>query len=90
LHYSSRREAVKVLMLADVLGALSGLRFVAPDLEPAVIVATALAMHVTYGVVCRVFAAQRGRAGTRWGVAGVIGGILTLTVLLVLMERGDG
>jgi hypothetical protein len=87
LHYSSPREAVKVVTLAYVLGTVSGLRFVAPDLEPSVTVATALAMHVTYAVICRVFAAQHGRSGTRWGAAGLIGGVVTLAALLGVIGR---
>jgi hypothetical protein len=87
LHYSSPREAVKVVIFASVLGTLSGLRFVAPELSPPMMVATSIAMHVTYAVICRVFAAQCGRSGTRWGVAGLVGGIPTLAVLLVLIGR---
>lgn len=76
-----------MVTLACVLGTLSGLRFVAPDLEPSVTVATALAMHVTYAVICRVFAAQHGRNGTRWGAAGLVGGVLTLVALLGVIGR---
>jgi hypothetical protein len=87
LHYSSPREAVKVVTLASILGTLSGLRFVAPELEPPVMVATSIAMHIVYGVICRVFAAQVGRNGLRWGVAGLLGGILPLAALVLLIDR---
>jgi hypothetical protein len=86
LHYSSSREAVKVDALALVMGTLSGLRFVAPSLEPSVLVVTALAMHVTYAVICRIFAAQYGRSPNRWMVAGLLGGALATLALLVVNE----
>jgi len=87
LHYSSAREAVKVDGLALILGTLSGLRFVAPALEPAVTVVTALAMHVTYAVICRIFAVQNGRGARAWTIAGLAGGAISTVVLLVLNER---
>ena len=76
-----------MVTFATVLGTLSGLHFAAPELAPQVTIATSLAMHVTYGVICRVFAAQCGRSGLRWGVAGLVGGIPPLAVLLVLIGR---
>ncbi len=76
-----------MLTLAALLGALSGLHFVAPELDPATTIVTGMAMQVTHALICRFFAAQRGRSGLRWGVAGLLGGILTTTVLLVAMER---
>ncbi|HZR79715.1 MAG TPA: hypothetical protein VFD92_01365 [Candidatus Binatia bacterium] len=79
-----------MVTLAGVLGTLSGLRFVAPELEPAVTIATALAMHVTYAVICRAFAATRGWNSVAWGVAGLVGGIPTVAALVVLIARqGD-
>lgn len=76
--------------LAAVLGTLSGLRFVAPQLAPEAMIATSLAMQVTHAVILRFFAAQRGRSGLGWGLAGLLGGIVTLVVLLVLVEREEG
>lgn len=89
LHYSSPREAVKMLILASALGTLSGLRFVAPELEstPAVMITTAIAVQITHAIICRFFAAQRGRNGFAWGLAGLLGGVLTVTALLVVIER---
>lgn len=72
--------------LALVMGTLSGLRFVAPSLEPSVTVATALAMHVTYGVICRIVARQSGRNATRWAIAGLAGGAVTTIALLIANE----
>jgi hypothetical protein len=79
-----------MVTFAAVLGTLSGLRFVAPELEPPVTIATAAAMHLTYAVVCRVFAEQCGRNGTRWGLAGLVGGVPALAALILLISRQDG
>ena len=46
MDYSSPREAVKVSGLAWILGTLSGLRFVAPDLPAEVTIVTAIAVIV--------------------------------------------
>lgn len=76
-----------MVTFACILGTLSGLRFVAPELDAPVTIATSVAMHVTYAGICRFFAAQQGRSGTAWGVAGLFGGTVTLVALLVLIGR---
>ncbi|MBM4245990.1 MAG: hypothetical protein FJ148_19685 [Deltaproteobacteria bacterium] len=86
MHYSSTGEAVKVNALAWILGTLSGLRFVAPDLPADVTVVTAIAMHITHAVICRYFASQSGRDGTRWALYAMLGGLVTTAALLVLKE----
>jgi len=73
--------------LALVIGTLSGLRFVAPGLEPSVVIVTSLAMHVTYAVICRIFAAQYGRSARAWMIAGLAGGAIATVALLVVNER---
>jgi hypothetical protein len=87
LHYSSPGEAVKVSGLAWLLGTLSGLRFVAPHLPADVTIVTAIAMHVTHAVICRILAIQNGRSGDRWTIAGLAGGVLATAVLLIANER---
>ncbi len=73
--------------MASVLGTVSGLRFVSPDLPPDVTVVTAIAMHITYAIICRIFAAQRSRAPFPWLVAGFVTGVLAVAALLVLGDR---
>jgi len=73
--------------VANVLGTVSGLRFVAPNLEPNVMAVTAVAMHITYAILCRIFAAQRGRAPLAWLIAGFVTGIAAVMALLVLGDR---
>lgn len=87
MNYSSRREAVKVTLLATLLGATSGLWLVAPGLEAGVVVATSLAMLVTDAIVCRLFAAQFGLDGRRWGLAGLVLGVIAIAALVVVVER---
>ncbi|MBY0277702.1 hypothetical protein K2Z84_20395 [Candidatus Binatia bacterium] len=72
--------------LAWLLGTLSGLRFVAPELPADVTIVTAIAMHVTHAVICRYLAAQSGRDGTRWALYALAGGVVTTSVLLIVKE----
>jgi hypothetical protein len=73
--------------LAIVLGTLSGLRFVAPELATSVMIVTALGIQITHAIICRIFAVQRGRPGTPWFFAGLAVGVLAVLALLVLDER---
>lgn len=87
LHYSLPNEAVKLEELANVLGLVSGLRVVSPHLPADVTVATAIAMHITYAIVCRILAAQRDRWPGAWLFAGFVTGVLSVVALLVLGDR---
>jgi hypothetical protein len=86
VQYSSAGQVVKVAGLAIFLGTVSGVRFVAPDLEPHVMAATSVGMLITYAVICRVFAIQTGRAPNRWTIAGLLGGFFATAVLLIASE----
>lgn len=79
---------VKVSAVTNLLGWLSGLLLVAPQLrdEPTVLAATAIAMQITYGITLHFFAAMTGRDRRLWGLAGLFGGIPAVAVLLLLME----
>ncbi len=72
--------------MAMILGVVSGLHFVAPDLKPDVTIATAVAMQITYAIVCRIFAAQRSRPPGPWLIAGFFGGIVVFVALLIAGE----
>lgn len=87
MQYSSAGRTVKLATLVLLLGTVSGLRFVAPQLEPVVMAATSGGMLITYAVICRVFAAQSGRPPNPWTIAGLLGGIFAVAALLVLLER---
>ena len=72
--------------LSSVLGIASGLRFIAPELEPHIMAATSVGMLVTYAVICRVFAIQAGRGRNSWTIAGLLGGLFATAALLVVTE----
>ena len=76
-------------LIAMLLGSLSGLWFVAPELEPSAEIATSIAMLITYAIICRVVASQQGRDANRWGLAGLLGGVVTTAVLLALTPRTE-
>jgi hypothetical protein len=73
--------------LAHLSGLLSGLAFVAPRLDPTVMLVTSVAVQITHAIVCRVFAGQAGRNGPRWAVAGLVAGVYAVAILLYLTER---
>ena len=86
-HYSLTNETVKMEILANILGTISGLRFVTAALSPAEVITTAIAMQITYAIIARVLAAQSGRAPFRWLVAGFAGGVIAILALLILDDR---
>ncbi len=67
-----------------ILGYWTGLIWVAPELEGATLVRTALLVHVCDAVVCRILAANSGRPPGTWTVLGFVGGLWALIALLVL------
>ena len=73
--------------LAWLLGTLSGLRFVAPELPASTTIVTATAMQITHAVICRILAIQNGRNGDRWTIAGLAGGVIATAVLLIANAR---
>lgn len=77
-------------LLVALLGVTSGLRFVAPGLEPEVVAATAAPMLVTCAIVCRLFAARFGFDARSWGIAGLVAGVFAVAALVVVVERRPG
>ncbi len=73
--------------LGLALGALSGLAFVAPELELPARISTSLAMLLTYGIICRIFAKQAGRSAAAWLAAGLLGGVFATALLLFLLGQ---
>jgi hypothetical protein len=74
---------------ATVLAYLSGLGFVAPGLPLSALVGTALAMHVCYAILCRLFAYNNGYPRNLWTALGLIAGLWAVAVL-ILLPRRDG
>lgn len=71
-------------LLAAWIGLVTGLSLVGPPMDPTTQIVTGLGMLVCYGVACRFFAAQAGRAPRPWAIAGLAVGVLAVAVLLVL------
>jgi hypothetical protein len=65
----------------------SGLAFVAPGLAPGTVVGTALVLHVCDAVLCRLLARNGGRPSNRWTLIGFVGGIVAVSILLLLPRR---
>ena len=75
------------MTLAVALGYLTGLAFVAPQLELRALVGTALALHTCDAIMCRLVAHNNGYAKNVWTFLGFIAGLWAVAVLIVLPRR---
>ncbi len=80
---------VKVDGLARIIGAVSGLTLVAPELDAASTIATGLGILLTCAIVTRILAVQRGRSAGLWFAGGLLTGFVAVTLLLIL-DRDQG
>ncbi|TMA52955.1 MAG: hypothetical protein E6J71_16320 [Deltaproteobacteria bacterium] len=78
------------MTLATAIGYLSGLRFVAPDLDTPTLLGTALALNICQAIVCRLFAHNNGYPKNLWTLLGFIAGLWAVAVLILLPHRPDG
>ena len=76
------------MKLAPLLGFLSGLHFVASNLDPATVSGTALVVLVCDGIMCRLIAHNNGYPKNLWSVLGFMGGLWAVAVLILLPRRG--
>jgi hypothetical protein len=72
---------------SHALAYLSGLAFVAPDLETPALLGTALALHVCDAILCRLFALNNGYPKNLWTLLGFIAGLWAVAVLILLPRR---
>lgn len=77
------------MTLAAMVGFLSGLAFVAPDLDLRTLLGTALVLHCCHAVMCRLFAYNNGYPRNVWTVLGLVAGVWAVA-LLVCLPRRDG
>ena len=70
-----------------VLGYLTGLRLLAPELDPATLVRTAVVVHTCDAVLCRLFAHNNGYPKNLWTALGFVFGIWAVAVLVLLPKR---
>jgi len=70
-----------------LLGYLSGLAFVAPDLDLATLAGTTLVLHTCDAIMCRLFAHNNGHPKNLWTLLGFTGGLWAVAVLILLPRR---
>jgi len=77
------------MTLRTALGYLTGLRFVAPDLDLPTLIGTALTLHVCHAIMCRLFAHNNGYPKNLWTVFGFVAGLWAVAVLILLPRRSE-
>ncbi len=70
-----------------ILGYLSGLYFIKPDLDAAALLRTTAVVHLLDAVLCALIAGQSGRNKKIWAAAGLLLGIWGLATLFVLPSK---
>ena len=70
-----------------ILGYFTGLRVLSPDMDPAMLVRTAVLVHVLDSIMCRLFAHNNGYPKNLWTVLGFVFGIWAIAVLILLPRR---
>ena len=75
------------MTVATALSYLTGLHFVAPDLELPALLGTALALHTCDAIMCRLFAHNNGYPKNLWTALGLVAGLWAIAVLIVLPRR---
>ena len=71
-----------------VLGYVTGLRIISPDISAATLLRTTIIVHIVDAVLCRLFAHNNGYSKNLWTTLGLIFGIWAVAVLLLLPKRG--
>ena len=74
----------------QVVGYLTGLYLVRPEMEPATLLRTVSLVHVLDAVLCRVVAGHSGRRKIPWTIAGLVFGVWALGILFLLPAKGRG
>jgi hypothetical protein len=72
-----------------LLGYLTGLLVVRPDMEPNSLLPTAAFVHMVDAILCAVIANHSHRNVVGWTLGGLIGGIWALGVLFLLPARAS-
>lgn len=73
--------------LVTVVGYLTALYWVRPDMDPAHLIPTTLLLHGVNALFCRLVAAQNGRAKMLWTLAGLFMGIWAVAAIFLLPAR---
>jgi hypothetical protein len=70
-----------------LLGYATGLRLVAPDMDPVTLIRTLIVIHLCNAVMCRLLAHNNGYSKPFWTVAGFVFGIWAVATLILLPRR---
>jgi hypothetical protein len=70
-----------------VLGYLTGLRWIAPQLDGAMLLRTVLVVHTADAILCRLFAHNNGYSKNLWTTLGFLFGLWAVAVVLILPKR---
>lgn len=78
-----------------VLGYVTGLRLISPEIDAATLLRTTVVLHIIDAILCRLFAHNNGYAKNLWTALGFVFGLWAVAVVLVLPKRagaatGDG
>lgn len=76
-----------MLDVYTLLGYLSGLFFVKPDMDATTLLRTVAVVHIMDAILCRVIAAHSGRQKQLWTAAGLVFGIWALAILFFLPAK---
>lgn len=76
--------------LTSVIGYLSGIYFIRPDIEPSTLIRTAALIHLLDALLCHIIAYYTKRPKALWTLAGMVLGIWALGPLFVLAEIKGG
>ncbi len=71
----------------QIVGYLTGLLVVRPDMEPATLLRTASVVHILDAVLCRVVAGHSRRRKIPWTIAGLVFGVWALGILFLLPAK---
>jgi hypothetical protein len=70
-----------------ILGYLTGLLFIKPEMEPATLFRTAALVHMLDAILCGVVASHSGRNKNVWIIGGLVFGIWAVGILFLLPDR---
>lgn len=73
--------------LKSLLGVLSGLAFLKPDLPLGTLVPTMIVVNVCDAIMCRLFAHNNGYPKNLWTAIGLVFGLWGVAALIVMPKR---
>jgi hypothetical protein len=74
---------------STIIGYLSGIHFIDPELEASSLIPTLIAIHFFDGILCFLIARHSGRNDKAWALVGFVIGVWGVLPLLLLPERRD-